>query len=233
MKQAEIGVIGAMQIEVETLLSYMTDKETATVSGIDFVTGDMEGRRIVVAKCGIGKVFAALCAEIMILEFCPRVIVNTGVAGTLTDKLSVGQIAVADAVCQHDMDTSPIGDPYGYLSGIGQVYLPTDRQATECMVSAVSKTGVHYERGVIASGDQFIASREQKERICGRFDGVIACEMEGAAIGQVCTVNHMPFAILRAISDGGDESASVDYPTFLSQAAGHAARVLMSFIAAF
>ena len=229
MEDTEIGIIGAMQIEVEALCSAMEEPQTQRVSGIDFVSGRLSGRRVVTARCGIGKVFAAICAQTMILRYRPGVIVNTGVAGSMTDRLSVGQVALADRAVQHDMDTSPLGDPVGLLSGIGQVYLPTDPAATACLSACVGGLGVPYVRGTIASGDQFIAASAQKQRIRDAFEDVVACEMEGAAIGQVCYVNRVPCAILRAISDGGDEGAALDYPTFLSAAADTAARALLRF----
>lgn len=234
MENVEIGIIGAMNIEVEAIRAAMEDKETRVISGVEFICGSLRGRRVVTAKCGIGKVFAAICTEAMILTYHPSVIINTGVAGTLTDALSIGQVALADRVVQHDMDTSPIGDPVGLLSGINMVYLPTDADATACLAACVSAEGIPFVRGTVASGDQFISSTAQKNRIHGFFDQpdrpVVACEMEGAAIGHVCFVNRVPCAILRAISDGGDESASVDYPTFLQSAAASASKVLLRFV---
>ena len=233
MENIEIGIIGAMNIEVEAVRAAMENRTTETVSGVEFVCGTLRGRRVVTAKCGIGKVFAAICTEAMILRYHPAVIVNTGVPGTLTDRLSIGQVALADRLVQHDMDTTPIGDPAGLLSGINMVYLPTDPCATACLAACVTAEGIPFVRGTVASGDQFISSTAQKEHIHRCFDQpeheVVACEMEGAAIGHVCYVNKTPCAILRAISDGGDESATVDYPTFCAAAANAAAKVLLRF----
>ena len=118
VRKADIGIIGAMQIEVEALCAAMTDTETLTVGNMTFVCGRLRGKRVVCAKCGIGKVFAAMCAQTMILKYAPDCIINSGVAGTLSESLSIGQIALAEQVVQHDMDTSPIGDPVGLISGI-------------------------------------------------------------------------------------------------------------------
>jgi len=230
MNSVEIGIIGAMKIEVDALKAAMTDTETKTVSGIDFVSGMLQGRRAVVAQCGIGKVFAAVCAQTMILTYAPCIIINTGVAGTLTPELSIGQVALADALVQHDMDTSPLGDPVGLVSGINMVYFPTDKEATACLAACVDHEGAKSVRGTIVSGDQFINSAAVKSRITANFEGCIACEMEGAAIAHVCYINKTPCAILRAISDGGDEEASDDYPTFCKKAADTAIRVLMRFL---
>ena len=230
INQADIGIIGAMKIEVEAICASMTDTTTEVVSGIEFVSGMLRGKRVVCAKCGIGKVFAAMCAQTMILRYAPAAIINSGVAGTLSPDLSIGQIALADQMVQHDMDTSPIGDPVGLISGINIIYIPADNGVTTALAAAVEAVGVPYKRGTIASGDQFICHTADKERICGNFENVVACEMEGAAIGQVCYVNQVPYGILRAISDGGDEQALVDYPTFLAAAAKTATEVMLRFV---
>ncbi len=228
--QIEIGIIGAMKIEVDALKAAMINPDTRTIAGIEFVRGELQGRRVVVAQCGIGKVFAAMCAQTMILIYNPRVIINTGVAGTLTDRLSIGQVAVADRLVQHDMDTSALGDPAGLVSGINVVYFPTHPEVTACLSACVAQEGVKSVTGTIASGDQFISSGAVKTRITETFENCVACEMEGAAIAHVCYVNYTPCAILRAISDGGDEEASDDYPTFCKKAADTAIRVLMRFL---
>ena len=234
VQKADIGIIGAMQIEVEALTAAMENTRSETVGNMTFVYGDLRGKRVVCAKCGIGKVFAAMCAQTMILKYAPDCIVNSGVAGTLSESLSIGQIALAEQVVQHDMDTSPIGDPVGLISGINVIYVPTDPTVTAALATAVGSEGVPYMRGTVASGDQFICQSEVKARIKSNFETpdkpVIACEMEGAAIGQVCYVNKIPYGILRAISDGGDEQAFVDYPTFLAAAAETATKVMLTFV---
>ncbi len=232
----EIGIIGAMQIEVEALCADMTDATVEELGGIRFTVGTLRGKRVVCAKCGIGKVFAAMCAQAMILHYAPRVIVNSGVAGTLSE-LSIGQVAIADEVVQHDMDTTAFGDPAGLISGLELVYIPTDPSVSSLLADCVRAEGVTVLRGTVASGDRFVAAGAEKDRIRSLFDTpahhVLACEMEGAAVGQVCYVNGTPYSILRAISDGGDEQAFADYPTFLAAAAATAARVMMRFVEEF
>ena len=234
VRKADIGIIGAMQIEVEALCAAMTDTETLTVGNMTFVCGRLRGKRVVCAKCGIGKVFAAMCTQTMILTYSPAVIVNSGVAGTLSESLSIGQIALAEQVVQHDMDTSPIGDPVGLISGINIIYIPADPAVTDALAAAVDSLQVPYKRGTVASGDQFICRTSDKDRIRSTFETpampVIACEMEGASVGQVCYVNGVPYGILRAISDGGDEQAFADYPTFLAAAAKTATEVMLRFV---
>lgn len=217
-----IGIIAAMQIEAEGILAKMTDVTVETVSHIAFFSGKLHGHPCVVAVCGIGKVFAALCAQTMILRYEPRLILNTGVAGSLSDALTIGDIAIAETLVQHDMDTSALGDPVGLISGINVVHLPCDEEASKNLAAcAASLEGVSVKRGVIASGDKFMSDAAEKQRIASLF-GAVACEMEGAAIGQVCYVNQVPCAVMRAISDGGDEAAAIDYPTFAKMAAERA-----------
>lgn len=224
-----IGLIGAMRIEVEALQQELSDQTEETVSGIRFVRGKLYGQEVVAAECGIGKVFAALCAQTMILRYHPSQIINTGVGGTLTDALSIGQIAIADKLVQHDMDTTPLGDPPGLLSGLNLVELPCDSETVTRLTESVKRLGVPYQVGTIASGDQFIHTQEQKERIRTLFGG-ISCEMEGAAIAQVCYVNKVPFCVLRAISDDADGNSPADYPAFARQAAQTSLQVLRDYI---
>ena len=224
-----IGIIAAMNVEMESLRSYMENTEEETISGIRFVRGMLEGQEVVTAVCGIGKVFAALCAQTMILRYAPEAIINTGVAGTLTNALGIASIAVSSAVVQHDMDTSPLGDPKGLISGINVVEIPADAQLGGKILACAKEMGVNAVSGVIASGDQFVASAERKDFITGQF-GAIACEMEGAAIGQVCYVNKVPFCVLRAISDSADGSSHMDYPQFVKLAAEQSVALMRRFL---
>lgn len=223
-----IGIIGAMSVEMEKLISLTEQKEETVVGSIRFTKGILFGAEAVLATCGIGKVFAAICAQTMILTYHPHIIINVGVGGTLTDRLSVGDIAIAEALVQHDMDTSPLGDPVGLISGINVVQLPCDAALASELEAIAAELGIRTARGVIASGDQFIASAEQKKRITQLF-GAIACEMEGAAIGQVCYVNGVKAAVVRAISDSADGSANLSYAEFTKLAAENSAKVMAAF----
>lgn len=224
-----IGIIGAMKIEIEALAAAVTEKKTELISGITFTAGILEGQEVVIAQCGIGKVYAALCAQTMILRYHPSVIINTGVAGTLTAELGVGDVAVATTLCQHDMDTSAIGDPVGLVSGINCIYFEADDEISRQLASCAAQFGARVLRGCIASGDQFVAAEEKKDYIRRTFHA-IACEMEGGAIAHVATVNEVPFSVLRAISDNADGGATVDYPTFAKMAADRSTAVIRAFL---
>ena len=225
-----IGVIAAMALELENLLPAMELVERETVSGITFYKGEAFGKEIVAAVCGIGKVFAAMCAQTMILRYQPDCIVNLGVAGSLLPDLHVFEIVAAEQLCQHDMDTSALGDPVGLVSGINRVYFPADETMVHLLGQCAEELGFLHRTGTIASGDQFIHTPEKKQWIRETF-GAAAAEMEGASVGQVCFVNQVPFAVLRTISDG--EGGSMDYSTFAAQAAQNSIQVVLKFLAVY
>lgn len=229
IKKMQLGIICAMELEAEGYISRMSEKETVTVGGVRFYYGRLCEKETVISVCGIGKVFAAICAQTMILSFAPEYIINTGVAGTLTEDVGIGDMVIATDVVQHDMDTSAIGDPVGLISGINVISIPCSKKIADLIGATAEKLQIPYIYGRIASGDKFISKSEEKERIKKIFDAS-ACEMEGGAIGQVCYVNKVDFCVIRAISDGGDENATLDYPKFAREAAKKAVDVLCSII---
>ena len=218
MKRYDIGIIGAMDAEVNTLISHLGKYTSERFGSVTFHTGELYGKRVVVAKCGIGKVFAALCAEAMIVRYNPRLVVNTGVGGALATGLLPLDVVIADRLCQHDMDTSPLGDPKGLVSDINMIYFETDVRARDILTAAAENMGVSHRLGTIATGDKFVSSLEEKTRINTDF-GAVACEMEGCSVAQTAFVNGTPFSVVRAISDSADGSASMEYSQFLPEAA--------------
>ena len=224
-----IGIICAMKIEAEAISASLTDVKVESVSGIEFTSGKLHGKEVVLAVCGIGKVFAAICTEAMILRYAPSLIINSGVAGTLTDKLSIGDIAIAKSLVQHDMDTSALGDPVGLISGINKIYFDADEKAVRTFERVTAAVGANSVCGTIASGDQFMSDTEKKNLIKTRFDA-IACEMEGAAIAHVAFINNTPFAVLRAISDSASGDAQMEYPKFVAMAAERSHKIIDAFI---
>lgn len=213
-----IGIIGAMSVEVEALKAKMKCAKRETVSGIEFVSGKLGGKRAVVAQCGIGKVFAAVCAQTMILKYGVSAIINTGVAGTLSPEIGILDFAVSSGVVQHDMDTTAIGDAPGLISGINIVEISASDALCKRVVGEAEKLGFKAKSGVIASGDQFINNAARKAFIRDTF-GAIACEMEGASIGHVCYLSGVDFAIIRCISDNASGEAEMEYPEMVKRAA--------------
>ena len=227
--KTDIGIIGAMDSEVAKLISMLEEGAREHVGGIDFHRGTLYGKSVVIARCGVGKVFAAICAQTMILKYSPALLVNTGVAGAIAKGLTTGDVVIARQLVQHDMDTSPLGDPKGLISGINKVYFDADSRAVEILLSAATELEISASQGVVATGDRFVASAEEKKRISDEFCAS-ACEMEGGAVAQVAFVNSTPFAVIRAISDSADGGATVDYPTFLATAAKNSAAMTLELI---
>jgi adenosylhomocysteine nucleosidase len=225
----DIGIIGAMEPEIEGLVASLTERRDEVCGSILFHLGKIGERRVVVARCGIGKVFAAMCCEAMIIKYSPRLIVNTGVGGALNHSLRPTDIVIGDRVFQHDMDTSPFGDPKGLISGINKVYLECDRAAREILISSAKALSLNAISGDIATGDQVIASNDKRRAITDTFGGD-ACEMEGGAIAQAAYANGVPFVIVRAISDSADGEASLDYPKFLKIAADNSLKLTLELI---
>ncbi len=225
-----IGIIGAMDVEVNSFKELMIDKQTEIISGIEFVSGKLWGKSVVVAVSGVGKVNAAICTQTMCLKYSPNFIINSGVAGGLEKSLNICDVVVASAVIQHDMDTSPLGDPVGFVSGIDLVDIPCDEKISNILFEASAENGIHALMGKIVSGDQFINSAEKKKYLVDTFDAY-ACEMEAASIGHVAYKNNVPFCILRSISDNADGSSHLSYTEFVEAAAKNLVKVMKSFLA--
>ncbi|MBQ9228073.1 MAG: 5'-methylthioadenosine/adenosylhomocysteine nucleosidase [Eubacterium sp.] len=226
-----LGIIGAMDVEVDALKARLDAPVTQRFGGCDFVSGTLDGVAVTVARCSEGKVNAALCTQIMIDRYAPDGIINVGVGCSLQKDIVIKNVVVATEVCEHDMDITPLGDPLGYINGIGMVKMPTDRTLSDALYAAAVDGGITVHRGCVASGDQFIASPEKKEWLNATF-GAVCGEMEGGAIGHVCTANGVPFAVLRSVSDGGDDDAAMDFPTFKTVAAAVSTDIITRFLRA-
>lgn len=224
-----IGIIGAMSVETDKLTAMMTDVKIETAAGCEFFRGRLCGMDAVVAVSGVGKVNAAICTQTMILKYSPKLIINSGVAGGLEPTLKVCDAVVARDVVQHDMDTSPLGDPVGFISGLDIINIPCDEDMSRMLCEAVEENGIRCMYGTIASGDVFVADRKKKNELASHF-GAFACEMEGAAIGHVCFKNNVPFCVIRSISDNADDSSPISYSEFVRLAADNLVKVLTTFI---
>ncbi len=223
----KLGIIAAMKIEAEQIINAMTDAVTEAWGSITYTVGKIGSTEVICAVCGIGKVFAAMCAQTMIVKYAPDAIVNTGVGGTLTRELTIGDVAVSVDTVQHDMDTSALGDPVGLISGINVIRLPADEALREQVCRLAEEMGMRTKCGTIASGDRFVADPAVKTYITEHF-GAIACEMEGAAVGQVCYANGVPYLVIRAISDDADGGACEDYPAFAKKSAQSSAKLVVA-----
>lgn len=224
-----IGIIGAMASEVDGLKAKMSDCKTETISGVDFCTGAIAKNAVVVAQAGVGKVNAAVTAQTMILRYGVDAVINIGVAGGMEPSLKIGDIVVADRVVEHDMDTTAVGDEPGFITGIDRVYMDCDKEISDLLYESAVEAGVHTICATIASGDIFVAEDSVRNRIMEQFNAA-AAEMEGAAIGHVCTMNNVPFAVLRAMSDCANDDSHVDFPTFAAAAAEKSIEIITLFL---
>ena len=220
-----IGIIGAMDIEVRTLKAAADIEKTTLIADMEYCEGRLCEKNVVIVKCGMGKVNAGICASTLINVFGCKKIINTGVAGSLDNRLNIGDIVVSVDAVQHDFDVEVIGFARGEIPYTGLYAFPADEALRAAAVKAVHEKApeIRVFEGRVNSGDQFISTREQKDRIISNFGG-LCCEMEGAAIAQVCYLSGTPFVIIRAISDKLDGSSSVEFQSFAAEAAENCAK---------
>ena len=224
----KLGIIGAMDVEVALLKENMTNVTAAAHAGSDYFEGQLSGVDAVVVQCGVGKVNAALCAQILRDVYGVTHLVNTGIAGSLCADLDIGDLVVSCDAIYHDFDISHFGRAIGEVPGMGVVAFPADKAMMETAFAAAESVNAgHTKIGRIASGDQFVCSKEKKEKISADTQA-LCTEMEGAAIAHTAYRNGVPFVILRAISDKADDSAEMDYPTFEAIAAKRCAEVTIA-----
>ena len=225
----KVGIIGAMDEEVEILINNMVNKSVVNKAGMDYYVGELSSKNVVVVKCGIGKINAAVCSQILISEFGVDAIINSGVAGALDNKLNIGDIVVSRDTLNHDMDTTDFGDYYGVIPRMDKSIFEADNNLINLAIDSGKKYDIGVVEGRVLSGDQFIANKEKKDWLVKQFNGTCA-EMEGVAIGQTSYLNNIPFLILRAISDKADGSAYVTYEDFKEEAIVNLSNMLMDML---
>lgn len=228
----KLGIIGAMEQEIETLLARMEDKVCTHRAGSDFYEGKLSELDVVVVQCGIGKVNAALCTQILCDCFAVTHIINTGIAGSLCANLDIGDLVISQDAMYHDFNCCAFGYPAGKVPGMDVVAFPADKELIALGYQAAEAVNAgHTKIGRVASGDQFVADGNLKNKIV-ELTKALCTEMEGAAIAQTAYRNGVPFVIIRAISDKADNSADMDYPSFERIAAHRCAAVTMAVTAA-
>ena len=221
-----IGIIGAMDEEVAILKESMEVQDTMERAGMTFVKGIMSGKEVVVVRSGIGKVNMGICAQILIDCFGVDTLINTGVAGSLDADINIGDIVISTDLVHHDMNAVAFGYKKGQIPQMEQFSFQSDEALRHLAAEACREVNpdIHVFEGRIASGDQFVADQTVKDLIVDEF-GAYAVEMEGAAIAQAAVLNHIPFLVIRAISDKADGSAHVDYPAFEKLAIQHSVKL--------
>ena len=223
----KLGIIGAMSIEVEQLKEKMTDVSVTDRGGMTFYEGLLEQLPVVVVVCGVGKVNAAMCVQVLCDCFEVTHIVNTGVAGSLCADLDIGDFVIGESAIYHDFDCHIINPNYvvGQVPGLPVRDFPADAQMIQLAFDAAESVYTGHARiGRVASGDQFVCEKGKKQQIIDDTQA-LCTEMEGAAIAHTAWRNDVPFVIIRAISDKADDSAQMDFPTFEAIAAKRCAAV--------
>lgn len=230
-----IGIICAMQIEADGIIALCENVKTRTEAKMKFTLGTLHGRDVCIVVCGVGKVNAAMCALMLIEKYKPDLVLNSGVAGSLSPIVGIGDIVVATKSVEHDMNGTALGDKQGEITfpDGNMMFFECDKQAST-LLAAVCKTipDTKVAQGIIASGDIFVSDRKQRFKINDRF-GALACEMEGAAIGHVCVRCEVPYGIIRAISDDLDENKGMDFVKFCELASKKTVAAVSGFVKAY
>ena len=223
----KVGIIGAMDVEVQHLKDEMKITDRKTVAGQEYCEGKIGNTDVVVVKCGVGKVRAGMSVQVLNDVFHVTHVINTGVAGSLNNDIDIGDIVVSKDAVYHDVDATNFGYALGEIPSSGCLFYKADKELQKAATDAVKKAAPDVKpfSGRIASGDQFVRTKEKKEWIRQNFQADCA-EMEGCAIAQASYLNNLPFVILRAISDKADESVSESYDEFEGKAAVHCAKVV-------
>lgn len=225
----KIGVICAMEEEIRTLLPKLANKEEKVFASQHYYHGQLDGVEVTLVESGIGKVQAGMTATVLLNEYHPDVLINTGSAGGIGTGLAIGDVVISDEVAYHDVDATAFGYLPGQLPQQPQRF-KADPTVVAAIKAAAEATQLTTHVGLIVSGDQFIASKTAIQRILAIYPEALASEMEGAAIGQVATEFHTPFVVIRAMSDNGDSEASVNFDDFITDAGKRSAAMLLAYL---
>ena len=226
-----IGIIGAMDEEVDQLIAQMTKVQSQRIAGMKYYYGLLAGKAAVVVMCGIGKVNMTICTQVMIDRFSPDFLINTGVAGSLSSEIDIGDMVFAEDAIEHDMDATISGDPRGQVPRMDVFGFPCDLKMALLAEEINKKVNPDIKSfyGRVATGDQFIHDGEYKDFLVTQF-GAICCEMEGAAMAHTAYLNEIPCLIVRSISDKADGSADLDYQKFKGIAVDHEVKLIMGLM---
>lgn len=229
-----LGIIGAMDVEVDSLKENMQNPNIKKIAGMEFYQGKIHGKEVVVVKCGIGKVNAAMCTQAMCDNFDVSAVINTGVAGSLNNDINICDIVVSTVAQEHDMDVTALGYKKGVIPDMDTSEFVADEKLRNIAKEAVAKAelDINVFEGKVVSGDQFIGTHEAKKVLRETFEADCA-EMEGASIAHAAYLNAVPFLIIRAISDKADGGAEMDYPTFEKKAAENSIKLMNEIIKAY
>lgn len=223
----KIGIICAMPEEIKDLLAAMDHDQVQTLTDKDYHQGTIKGTDVVVVESGIGKVEAGITTEHLISEFHVDVVINSGSAGGIGDGLHVGDVVVSTETAYHDVDARAFNYVFGQLPQQPATFKASPAWVARLM-KAADQTGLNVKKGLIVSGDQFVASDEAIAQIKKHFPEALSAEMEGAAVGQVANDHKIPYVVVRAMSDTGDDDAGVSFDQFIVDAGRRSAKMLLA-----
>ncbi|MBD3798473.1 5'-methylthioadenosine/adenosylhomocysteine nucleosidase [Sulfuricurvum sp.] len=224
----KIAIMGAMREEIEPILNTLGEYTSEEYAGNVFYRAEYAGHELVIAYSKIGKVFSAMTASVMLERYGAKVLLFSGVAGGISKDLKIGDLIMASKLCQHDVDITAFGHPDGFIPE-SSVMIGSDDDLRSLASEIAVDMGIDLYEGIIATGDQFVASSERKSWI-GKTFHADALEMEGASVACVCHNFGVPFFVLRAISDTADGSADVDFDTFLQSSAQVSAKFILEMV---
>lgn len=223
----KIAIIGAMEEEVELLRSRIEEKKTTIAGNSEYTSGKLGGAEVVLLKSGIGKVNAAMSTAVLLDRFKPDAVINTGSAGGFDQRHDIGTVVISSEVRHHDVDVTAFGYEPGQVPQLPAAFKADDRLIAAAR-KAVADIGEHaHAEGLIVTGDSFMSDGERVSRVRELFPGVLASEMEAAAVAQVCHQFEVPFVVIRALSDIAGKESAVSFDEFLPKAAEHSAQAVM------
>lgn len=228
----KIGIIGAMAQEVAVLKENLADMQTWEKAGATFYSGTYAGHEVIVVQSGIGKVLSSLTTSLLIQQYEVDAVINTGSAGGIGAGLAVGDLVISEKLAYHDVDATGFGYAYGQVPGGMPLYYQADAQLIQAIERAAEKTKHQVKKGLIVTGDSFIADSEKIRAILEHFPEALACEMEGAAIAQTSMQFDVPFLVIRAMSDTADHEATQSFDEFIEVAGKRSAEMVLAFVEA-
>ncbi|RLV61711.1 5'-methylthioadenosine/adenosylhomocysteine nucleosidase [Parashewanella curva] len=224
----KIGVIGAMEPEVIHLIDSLQNSKKRTIASIEFVAGEYGEHQLIITRSGIGKVTASIATTLLIQEFNPDYVINTGSAGGFADELTIGDIVISNEVRHHDVDVTAFGYEIGQVPQQPAAYLPHPI-LVDAAKKAIDKIGqVKTIEGLICSGDSFINDPQRAKIMLSNFPTMAACEMEAAAVAQVCYQYQKPFVVIRSLSDNANDDSAVDFDSYIVKAGHHSALMVLA-----
>ncbi|ACA85510.1 5'-methylthioadenosine/S-adenosylhomocysteine nucleosidase [Shewanella woodyi] len=226
----KVGIIGAMEPEVAHLIASMDNAESQTIAGIEFVAGTLDGKEVIVTRSGIGKVAASIATTLLIEKYTPDAVINTGSAGGFVDTLAIGDIVISSEVRHHDVDVTAFGYEIGQMAQQPAAFMPDEKLKAAANKAVASLGEVKAIEGLICTGDSFICDPVRTKTMLEHFPTMAACEMEGAAIAQVCHQFAVPFVVIRSLSDNANNDSPVDFDSYIVKAGHHSALMVMSLL---